>query len=231
MGSVEIRPCGKSSFVLTLSLGLDKASPIRILCLGAHSDDIEIGCGGTLLKVLRDHPVAHVLWVVFSADQMRAHEARMSAGEFLSSAAYKEVRVEEFPDGFFPGHSESIKLYFEDLKRHFQPDLIFTHRREDLHQDHRLLAELTWNTFRSHLILEYEIVKYDGDLGQPNVFVALDRALCDQKTDILLRSFQSQRRRTWFTEETFMAIMRIRGVEGAATGGLAEGFYARKICL
>jgi len=204
-------------------------SELTLLCLGAHSDDIEIGCGGTVLRLLEEFPAARVVWVVFGATGVRAVEARQSADLFLKNAAQQEIILEEFRDGFFPYVGGEIKDFFEGLKTKVSPDLILTHYRHDLHQDHRLISELTWNTFRSHLILEYEIVKYDGDLGSPNFFVHLDEATCQKKIDNILESFATQRDKHWFTEDTFFSLMRIRGVESGAQGKYAESFYSRKL--
>lgn len=201
----------------------------RVLCLGAHSDDIEIGCGGSILRWLDEFEDLEVFWVVFSANPERRAEAEASSREFLKKAARKEVRVEGFKDGFFPYIGAPIKEYFERLKRDVSPDVIFAPHRGDFHQDHRLISELTWNTFRDHFILEYEIVKYDGDLGRPNFFIALDEAICRKKIDIILRSFKSQSGRKWFTRDAFMSIMRLRGVEIHADGNHAEAFYASKV--
>jgi LmbE family N-acetylglucosaminyl deacetylase len=201
----------------------------NVLFLGAHSDDIEIGCGGTVLRLVREHPEMEVTWVVFSAVGERSEEARKSAQEFLKDVRHTQVIIHEFKDGYFPYAGAEIKDIFEQLKHDLVPDLIFTHYRQDLHQDHRTLCELTWNTWRDHFILEYEIPKYDGDLGTPNFFVNLDKELCDQKTNLLVRFFQTQGNRHWFTAETFQSILRIRGVECKAPGGYAEAFYSRKI--
>lgn len=184
----------------------------RILCLGAHSDDIEIGCGGTMLKLLEQYPQAAVTWVVFSAEGRRKDEALLSADLFLKCAKEKKVVALSFRDGFFPYVGWEIKEYFETLKEE-KPDLIFTHFRQDLHQDHRQICELTWNTFRDHLILEYEIPKYDGDLSTPNFFVPLDEEVCKRKVAYLASAFNSQGEKPWFTEETFFATLRMRGVE------------------
>ena len=200
----------------------------RILCLGAHSDDIEIGCGGTLLKLIRDHKNLEILWVVFSAGGARTREARQSASEFLAGAAKKRIVVKTFRGSFFPYQGERIKDYFESLKS-FQPDLVFTHYRDDRHQDHRVLSDLAWNTFRDHAVLEYEIPKYDGDLGVPNVFVQLDEELCRRKIASLLNHFQTQANKHWFSDQTFRALMRLRGVECAAE--YAEAFYGRKLVV
>lgn len=200
----------------------------RILCVGAHSDDIEIGCGGTLLKMSRDYQDLEVLWVVFSADGARVREARVSAQSFLKGITKKRVVVKSFKGSYFPFDGGRIKTAFEELKS-FNPDLVFTHYRDDRHQDHRLLSDLAWNTFRHHFILEYEIPKYDGDLNAPNFFVPLDERLCHQKTAYLCKYFQTQANRHWFTENTFLALMRLRGMECAAAGQYAEAFYCRKL--
>ncbi|MCL4708119.1 PIG-L family deacetylase [bacterium] len=213
-------------------LQLEFASPeqhLKILCVGAHCDDIEIGCGGTLLKLTKSHRQIDVFWLVLTSTPERKLEALACANLFLEGVREKKVAVEDFCDGFLPYEGARVKEYFENLKREFSPDLIFTHYRHDLHQDHRLICELTWNTFRNHLILEYEIPKYDGDLGNPNFFVHLHDLHCLAKVKNLLASYVSQQARTWFTEETFLALMRIRGMESCAPRGYAEAFYARKI--
>jgi LmbE family N-acetylglucosaminyl deacetylase len=208
-----------------------RAEPLEVLCLGAHADDLEIGCGGTLLKLAESGRPLAVTWVVFSAEGEREREAREGADIFLTGAKVSAVLVKEFRDGFFPALTREIKEDFEELKRGPSPDVIFTHYRHDAHQDHRLLSELTWNTFRNHLILEYEIPKYDGDLGSPNAFVDLDESLCRRKLDAILRVYQSQAGKHWFTEDLFMALLRLRGVESRAATGYAEGFYCRKALL
>ena len=200
----------------------------RILCVGAHSDDIEIGCGGTLLTLIRDHQDLEILWVVFSAEGARSREARLSARSFLKGAAKSRIVVKNFKGSFFPFEGARIKAYFETLKS-FQPDVVFTHYRDDRHQDHRVLSDLAWNTFRNHLILEYEIPKYDGDLGVPNFFVPLDEAVCRRKTSSLCAHFQTQGNKHWFTEDTFLSLMRLRGIECAGTSKYAEAFYCRKL--
>ena len=202
---------------------------ISILCLGAHSDDIEIGCGGTILRLLEEYPGAEVCWVVFAAAGERRREAERSAKLFLAGAGRTEVIIGEFEDGFFPYTGGEIKRFFEKLKRGVTPDLIFTHYRHDLHQDHRLISELTWNTFRNHLVLEYEIAKYDGDLGTPNFFVRLAEPFCSQKVDIILKVFASQRDRAWFTDDTFYAMLRLRGIESNAPSKYAEAYHCRKL--
>lgn len=208
-----------------LKLGLENAK--RLLFLGAHSDDIEIGCGGTVLQLTKSNPRLEILWVVFSAEGRRRQEARASAQLFLKDASWSKIVLKKFKTSFFPTEGESIKNFFETLKGSFQPDIVFTHYREDRHQDHRLLSDLAWNTFRDHLILEYEIPKYDGDLGIPNLFVPLDKSVCERKTKYLSQVFQSQGTRHWFSEDTFLALMRLRGVECASK--YAEAFHGRKV--
>ena len=217
--------------MLTLDLGGPGRPPARVLALGAHSDDLEIGCGGTILRLVQEYPALEWHWLVLGATGERADEARASAEAFLEGAPARTVTVEAFRDGFFPYQGEQIKERFEELKRSFAPDLILTHYRHDLHQDHRLVADLTWNTFRDHLILEYEIPKYDGDLGSPNLFVRLDAATARRKVEGLLAGFPSQRSRRWFAEEVFLALMRLRGMESNAPSGYAEGFYCRKAVI
>lgn len=217
--------------MLRLTLG-ELGKPLRrILCLGAHCDDIEIGCGGTILRLLRENPALEIYWLVFSSNRERKREAQKCAKLFLERAKSKRIAVLNYPDRYFPAHQRRIKSEFEKLKKQFDPDLILTHYRHDLHQDHRVLCELTWNTFRNHLILEYEIPKYDGDLGAPNFFVGLDRATCEKKAEYICDSFASQRSKQWFEAETFLALQRIRGVEANAPGKYAEAFYCRKLVL
>lgn len=208
-----------------------RGKSLKVLCLGAHSDDIEIGCGGTVLKLIKGHQHVAFDWVVLSADEKRRKEAEISAAAFLAGAGQMKIVVKTFRDGFFPYVGGEIKEYFEELKRTIDPDLIFTHCRQDLHQDHRLVSELTWNTFRDHLILEYEIPKYDGDLGAPNVFVPLNETVCGTKIRLILKYFKSQAGNRWFTEDTFRAIMRLRGIESNAPAGYAEAFCSRKLIL
>jgi len=209
----------------------EKDDALKLLCIGAHSDDIEIGCGGTILELIGRPVPLDVTWVVLSGTGPREQEAHDSAERFLEGARKQDIRIAEFRDGYFPSLHSDIKDYFEVLKRDVAPHLIFTHAGDDRHQDHRLVAELTWNTFRDHVILEYEIVKYDGGLGSPNAFVPISTANCQRKVDLLMQGFATQRSRRWFTAETFMAMLRIRGVECNAPDGHAEGFYVRKIIL
>jgi len=204
---------------------------LNILALGAHADDIEIGCGGSLLRLLAEHPRSAVHWVVFSGSAARAEEARASAQELLGDEPGRAIVCGGFRDGFFPYQGAEIKDFFEGIKRDFAPDLIFTHRRDDAHQDHRLVAELTWNTFRDHLIFEYEIPKYDGDLGKPNVFIRLSEETCRRKVAILMRHFATQRNKHWFTDDLFLGLLRLRGMEANSPTAYAEGFYCRKVVI
>jgi LmbE family N-acetylglucosaminyl deacetylase len=216
--------------MMSLIPGLPSSKPLTVLCLGAHADDIEIGCGGTILRLLAERKRVTVHWVVMTANPMRDREARRTAARMLRGATASDVRIEHFRDGFLPFVGAEVKEVFEQLKP-IAPDLIFTHRGNDAHQDHRLVSQLTWNTFRNHTILEYEIPKYDGDLGQPNVFVPLSPAIRRRKVQAIMNGFPSQRSKRWFTEETFNGLMRVRGIECAAEEGYAEGFYARKLIL
>jgi LmbE family N-acetylglucosaminyl deacetylase len=199
--------------------------------VGAHSDDIEIGCGGTILRLLSEYRDAEIHWVVLGSSGERDQEAVRSAGQFLAAAGKRNVIVEHFKNSFFPYVGDEIKRFFETLKAQFVPDIVFTHYRHDLHQDHRLVSELTWNTYRDQLVLEYEILKYDGDLGTPNLFVHLDETICQKKITVLMECFGSQRDKDWFTPDAFLSLMRIRGVESRAPERYAEGFYCRKAVL
>ncbi|MGH8209312.1 MAG: PIG-L deacetylase family protein [Steroidobacteraceae bacterium] len=205
--------------------------PLRVLCLGAHCDDIDIGCGGTLLKLLsRDGPW-EVTWAVFSSDEVRARELRASARRFLRAAAAMRVLTFEFRDTYFPAQYAGIKETFDSLQSLPAPDIVFTHHRADLHQDHRIVGELTWNAFRRHLILEYEIPKYEGGLTTPNAYVQLEKAHVDAKTRTLISSYASQRSKPWFSAETFTSLMRLRGIEAGPGTGWAEGFHVGKFCI
>lgn len=217
--------------MLNLASGSIDGSISSILCLGAHCDDIEIGCGGTVMRLLHENSDVRVDWIVFSSDERRAVEARKSAETFLSNAPNTDIVINDFRGRYFPYVAGEIKSYFDELGARLAPDLIFTHWGGDAHQDHRVVSELTWNTFRDHLILEYEIVKYDGDIGRPNVFVPLDRALCRRKVETITASFPSQGDKHWFSEETFWALLRLRGVECKAAEGCAEAFHGRKLVL
>ncbi|QZZ22107.1 PIG-L family deacetylase [Leptothermofonsia sichuanensis E412] len=204
--------------------------PLRqVLCVGAHSDDIEIGCGGTVLKLMDAVPDLSIYWVVLSGSGDRRAEALASANAFLHSASHKTILVEDFKDTFFPYIGAEIKEYFRWLGKEVSPDLILTHYRQDLHQDHRLVSELTWNTFRNHLILEYEIPKYDGDIGNPNCFVHLSEEICNRKIDYLFEHFGSQSNKSWFCPELFRSTLRLRGMESNSPSKYAEAFYCRKM--
>ena len=217
--------------MLELAPSPPERRPLRLLFLGAHADDIEIGCGGTVVELLRRHPDAVVRWVVLSSEGERKAEARRAARSLLRRASGPEIVVENFRGAYFPSQIAPIKDLFERLKQGPSPDVVFTHFRDDLHQDHRVVAELTWNTFRDHLILEYEIPKYDGGLGSPSVFVPLPAAAVRRKVDLLMRVFASQHDKAWFTRETFLGLMRLRGIECNAPSGYAEAFYGRKLVL
>jgi LmbE family N-acetylglucosaminyl deacetylase len=215
--------------MLPLNLLPGRTAPFKVMCLGAHADDIEIGCGGTVLQLLSLRRTLEFFWIVFSSGSEREREARASAELFLDQAEHKEVIVKNFRDGFFPFDGVRIKEFFEELKRRVYPDLIFTHYRDDRHQDHRTISDLTWQTWRNHLILEYEIPKYDGDLGSPNFFVPLGGEVCNRKIKYICDVFQTQRNKAWLTENTFQAVLRLRGVECAAQDKYAEAFYCRKL--
>ncbi len=214
---------------LDLLANLD--GPGRILALGAHCDDIEIGCGGTLLRLAAERPDLELLWVVFCSNPSRATEARASAAAFLQGVAASRVVVHEFRDAYLPYSGAQVKDAFEALQKEFSPDLIFTHYREDRHQDHRLVSELSWNTWRNHLILEYEIPKYDGDFGSPNVFSTLPPALLERKIDLVLKHYGSQSGKHWLTRDLLQGVARIRGMECVAPDQLAEAFYVRKLVV
>lgn len=217
--------------MIPLQLSSTAGKALQVLCLGAHSDDIEIGCGATLLRLLAQRPGTSVHWVMFSGSEQRAEETRHSAGLFLKGAGQTQVDAHRFRDGFFPYSGGEIKEVYEQLKRTLSPDLIFTHYGHDCHQDHRLVSELTWNTFRDHFILEYEIPKYDGGLATPNVYVPVDEDARRGKVEYLLEVFATQRDKRWFSDSTFNGLMRLRGVECASPTGYAEGFHGRKISL
>lgn len=217
--------------MIQLKFDRGRNDPLTILCLGSHSDDIEIGCGGAILRLGQQYPGCIFHWVVFSAIGIREAEAGRAASLFVNSTALKGPMLKTFPDGFMPFKGAEVKAVFEELKRSVSPDLIFTHTGKDAHQDHRLISELTWNTFRNHLILEYEIPKYDGDLGQPSVFVPLEREIYQNKVQYIMDAFQSQHSKRWFQKETFLSLMRLRGMECNASSGYAEAFYCRKLVL
>ena len=205
--------------------------PLHLLAIGAHSDDIEIGCAGTILKLIAEGTVSEVSWVVLTGEAKRAGEASASAEAMLAEAPRSRIILKSFRDGYFPYDGAEIKGFFEELKAESSPDLILTHQRSDLHQDHRVTCELTWNTFRDHLILEYEIPKYDGDMGSPNLFVPLEDALCRRKVEHLMTHFGSQAPKRWFKEDLFSGLLRLRGMECNSPTSYAEAFYARKAML
>jgi len=202
---------------------------LKILCLGAHSDDIEIGCGGTILRLLKGTPEAEVYWLVFSAKGERAKEAHKSAASFLSQAKSKTIDVQNFRDSYFPFVGAEIKDYLEKIRKSYSPDIVFTHFGKDAHQDHRLVSELTWNTYRNNFIVEYEIAKYDGDLVTPNLYSHLDAEDVERKIDFIYKFFSSQKDKTWFSKEMFSSLMKIRGLESNSPSGYAEAFHCRKI--
>jgi LmbE family N-acetylglucosaminyl deacetylase len=207
----------------------ESGAPLKVLFLGAHSDDIEIGCGGAVLELLKTRPDVEIKWVVFSAPNVRGEEARAAARLFIGDRAEQAVELHEFRDGFFPVQLEAVKNTFEAIARSFKADIVFTHRREDRHQDHRTLSDLAWNTFRRALIFEYEIPKWDGDLGIPNVFLPLSAEAMDMKVRLLMEAFATQRSKDWFDHETFRGLARLRGMECRAPSGFAEAFFGRKI--
>lgn len=207
---------------------LGRRKILRVLCLGAHCDDIEIGCGATLLRLAAEYRL-EVTWMTLCSTPRRADEVRASATLFLKTARDRRVQIEAFRDGFLPAQWAAAKETIETLKRLPPADLIFTHERGDLHQDHRVVSELTWNTFRDHLVLEYEIPKYEGGLGQPNLHVPVSTSVAERKARYLLSAYASQKNKRWFSRETFLALMRLRGVECNAQDGFAEAFHARKL--
>jgi LmbE family N-acetylglucosaminyl deacetylase len=216
--------------MIRLNFGAVADRSLTVLCLGCHPDDIEIGCGGTILRLREEYPDCVFHWVVFGACGNRETEARRGAALFTDKNA-QSIVLKQFRDSFMPFAGADIKSVFEELKHAVAPDLIFTHWQKDAHQDHRLISELTWNTFRDHFILEYEIPKYDGDLGQPSVFVPLEHEICKQKVRYVIETFASQREKRWFEESTFLSLMRLRGMECNARSGYAEAFYCRKVVL
>ena len=205
--------------------------PLRLLCIGAHSDDLEIGCGGTVLTWLAGMPAVEVTWVVLSAEGDRAAEARRSARGLLRRATAHKVIIANYRDGYLQSQYADVKGFFEEVKKEVNPDIIFTHWLHDRHQDHRFAAELTWNTWRNHLVLEYEIPKYEGDLASPNTYVPVPASLARRKVSHLGRYFSSQRSKDWFVADNFLALMRIRGLECRSPSGFAEAFHSRKLVL
>jgi LmbE family N-acetylglucosaminyl deacetylase len=216
--------------MLKLGFG-QKRKRLRLLCLGAHSDDLEIGCAGALLQWLRLYESVDVTWAVLCAGGVRATEARASARALLRRAEQVDIVLADFPDAHLPTEFERVKSFMSSLQGRVDPDVVLTHRLEDRHQDHRLIGELTWQTWRDHLILEYEIPKYEGDLGQPNLYVPLETDIAHRKVRHLLRYFGTQRSKNWFAAETFLGLMHVRGVECRAPSGLAEAYYLRKAII
>ena len=216
--------------VIKLILPKKDWDPVTLLCLGAHSDDIEIGCGGILLYLKSTLSRLSFYWVVFSASGVRGQEAAKAA-DLFTAGSDKQVVLKDYQDGFMPYNGGAVKDFFEQMKGQVNPDLIFTHWHGDAHQDHRLVCELTWNTFRNHLILEYEIPKYDGDLGRPNLFVPLESDVYQKKVGYIMDAFQSQHAKPWFGESTFLSLMRLRGMECNAPSSHAEAFHCRKLVL
>lgn len=216
--------------MLQMTCANEPGASLKVLCLGAHSDDIEIGCGGTILQLIRECRNVEFFWVVFGAnDKERRQEAVHSAEVLLEEVANKTIVVKAFEDTCFPFAGKEIKAFFQEIKASFQPDLIFTHYRHDLHQDHRIVCEFTWNTFRDHLILEYEIPKYDGDVGTPNFFSPIDDSTAKKKISHIMTNFNTQHSKPWFTGETFQALLCLRGLESGGQERYAEAFYCRKL--
>ena len=222
---------GSDNRMLNCRLASKQGKALTVLCLGAHSDDIEIGCGGTILRLSQDYSNCEFHWVVFSADGVRADVAKRGAALFTRKTVLHGPLLKGFRDGFMPFSGGEVKAVFEELKQMVSPDLIFSPNRKDAHQDHRLVAELTWNTVRDHLVFEYEIPKYDGDLGQPSVFVPLELEMCKQKVEYIMSALNSQHSKRWFQPDTFLSLMRLRGIECNAPSGYAEAFYCRKLML
>ena len=207
----------------------ERSEGLNLLLLGAHCDDIEIGAGGTILRLVNEYKINHIKWVVFASTPERAKEAKDCADFFLQGVSSKEIIIRDFRDGFLLQSRFEIKSFFEEIKSGFSPDLVLTHNQYDLHQDHKLLSELSWNTFRNHLILEYEIPKYDGDTGNPGLFFEIDKATAERKVFGLMEYYGTQRKKHWFDNETFYALLRLRGMQSACH--YAEAFYSRKIVL
>lgn len=209
---------------------LDQEKPLRVLCLGAHSDDIEIGCGASILQLAASGRPVKICWVVFSGTEARMVEAKASAESMLDNLSQKTIVMHGYRDGDFPAEWNSIKTEFMQLRSSFEPDLVFTHYRHDRHQDHRVVGDLTWNMYRDHVILEYEIPKFDGDLDTPNFYMPVSPSAASRKVSLLMQHFQSQKEKQWFNEELFFGVMRIRGMECRSPSGYAEAFHARKTC-
>jgi LmbE family N-acetylglucosaminyl deacetylase len=216
--------------MIGFTLSTDR-EPQRVLCIGAHCDDIEIGCGGALLQLQKRGGNLTIDWVVLTGEESRRAETAAAMKLLVEPAFRGELVFGGFPDSRLPTVYGELKDFFGPLRARFKPNLVFCHDKHDAHQDHRLVNEMVWGAFRNHLILEYEIVKWDGGLTTPNTYVPLDRDVIDRKVDVLMRTYGSQRSKDWFTPETILAVTRIRGVECRAPSGHAEGFFARKIVL
>ena len=212
-----------------LNVELGGAKKLNVLLLGAHCDDIEIGCGGTFLRLVEENKIQSAKWVVFTSTPERRKEAQACAEYFLKDVASKEIVILDYKDTLLPESKPELKKALESFKTEFLPDVIFTHHRHDLHQDHKVLAELTWNSFRNHLVLEYEIPKYDGDLGHPNFFVSLHESVVSKKIQALLTYYVSQKQKHWFDAETFLSLLRVRGLEIASLTRYAEAFHVKKV--
>lgn len=217
--------------MIPLLLARDPSEPVKVTCLGAHCDDIEIGCGGTLLALREQFPHLEMRWLILSSDEVRAGEARASAARFGVEDVSKQVQVETFRDGYLPYEGAAVKQAIHDHRGTFEPDVVFTHYRDDRHQDHRMVSDVTWNAYRDHLVLEYEIPKWDGDVGVPNVFMPLSENQVETKLDILYDTYVSQHEKDWFQPNAFRGLMAVRGVEARAPSGYAEAFHARKLVL
>jgi LmbE family N-acetylglucosaminyl deacetylase len=217
---------------LMFALGLPVGRGLRrILCIGAHCDDIEIGCGGTLIQLQKVNSEFRVDWAILSGTAERQAESRAAMERLIAPMHRGQIFFGDLPDAGFPAEYARLKSFFSALRKESTPDLVFSHTRDDAHQDHRMVNEMTWGAFRDHLVLEYEVIKWDGDLRSPNAYVHLDADVAEAKIDLLMGIYGSQRSRDWFTADTFRSVMRIRGIECRSPSGLAEGFFARKFVL
>jgi LmbE family N-acetylglucosaminyl deacetylase len=215
--------------VHSLDLAKSQKGRLDVLCIGAHCDDIEIGCGGTVLALQRRYPGCRVHWLILTSVPARRSEALAAARAFVKPACRGETLVCDFPDGMLPGHLVQVKERFEAFKALVDPELILTHHGLDRHQDHSLVSQVTWQTFREHMIWEYEIPKYDGDLVTPNMYVPVSATAAARKIRLIVKAFESQRGKSWFTAENLLAMMRLRGLECRSPSGFAEGFHCRKL--
>lgn len=214
--------------MLPLRLVPANGAPLTVLAVGAHSDDVEIGSGGTLLTLAAALPEVRAHVVVLSATPTRAGEAQAGARRFLPGGRV-DVEVHDLPDGRYPGHWAGLKDRLEELARRVRPDLILAPRLDDAHQDHRTVARLVRTVWRDHLVLGYEIPKYDGDLPRPNLYVPLTAEVLQEKLRLLRTCFPSQADRDWFDDEVFRGLARLRGVESRCR--YAEGFEVTKLVL